>query len=85
MIHKGKNLDQVSGLDRLWGMEYNGLVLSFQESGWTRADLAGVLGLHPSTIAGKVNGRLPVARGDVWALERLCQMYRIGHYGKAVV
>jgi len=85
MIHKGKELDQVAGLERLWGMEYNGLVLSFKAAGWTRAELATVLDIHVTTIAGKVNGRLPVTRGDVWAMERLCQMYRIGHYGKVVV
>jgi len=82
MIHKGKELDQVAGLERLWGMEYNGLVLSFKAAGWARAELAAVLDIHVTTIAGKVNGRLPVKRGDVYAMERLCQMYRIGTYGK---
>jgi len=81
MKHKGIELDKVSGLERLWGMEYNGLVLSFKAAGWTRADLATVLDIHVTTIAGKVHGRLPVTRGDVWALERLCQMYSIGYYG----
>jgi hypothetical protein len=83
MKFKGKELDMVAGLERLWGMEYNGMVAMFQDAGWTHKDIGRILGLHVTTIAGKVNGRLRVKRGDVFAMERLCQIYRVGMYAVA--
>lgn len=77
MIHKGIELDETAGLTRLWDMEYNGQISTFQEAGWRHADIATALGVHVTTISNKMNGRSKVTRADVWALQRLAEIYKI--------
>jgi len=77
MIHKGKELDETAGLSTLWDMEYTGMVANFKESGWTYQDIGTALEVHVTTISNKVNGRSKVTRADVWALQRLSEIYGI--------